>query len=119
MRPTVVLPLLVLVSILTIAQQAQGGPEIDREHTKWVDSVLRSVMTIKPGMTRAELLNVFTTEGGLSTRTHRTYVYKECPYIKVDVEFSTVESSGDKFTESPEDTIVKISRPYLAYSVLD
>jgi hypothetical protein len=70
-------------------------------------------MTIKPGMTRAELLKVFTTEAGLSTRTHRTYVYRECPYIKVDVEFASLQNPGDEFAESAEDTIVKLSHPYL------
>jgi hypothetical protein len=43
--------------------------------------------TIKTGMTRSTLLTVFTTEGGLSTVSHRTYVSRECPYFKVDVEF--------------------------------
>ena len=42
------------------------------------------------------LLTVFTTEGGISTRTQRTYVNTECPHI----------------TES-------ISQPYLAWGVID
>ena len=42
------------------------------------------------GMTRADLLKVFTTEGGLSTGLNRTYVYRECQYIKVDVDFEPV-----------------------------
>jgi hypothetical protein len=43
--------------------------------------------TIKPGMTREELLKVFATEGGLSTGLNRTFVSRDCPYFKVDVEF--------------------------------
>jgi hypothetical protein len=43
--------------------------------------------SIKPGMTRADLQKVFTTEGGISMRVQRTYVYRNCPYCKVDVEF--------------------------------
>jgi hypothetical protein len=57
------------------------------DHTAWVASVLKRMETIKTGMTRSTLLTVFTTEGGLSTVSHRTYVSRECPYFKVDVEF--------------------------------
>jgi hypothetical protein len=89
------------------------------EHTKWIDSVLRQARTIKPGMTRQDLLQIFGEEGGMSTRTQRTYVYKDCPFIKVDVEFAVQENPDDRITEPLEDKIVKISRPYLNYSVMD
>lgn len=85
-----------------------GEPVIDWEHSQWVSSVLAWIATIKPGMTRSDLLRVFTTEGGLSTRTHRTYVLKSCRAIKVDVEFSI---SGNE----AEDRIAQISKPYLDY----
>ena len=85
------------VLVMTVVVPAQeteidvrGRGSIDQEHTKWIDQVMRSIATIKPGMTRRDLFPVFTEEGGLSTRTHRRYVYKHCPYIKVDVEFSPV-----------------------------
>lgn len=93
--------------------------ETDKEHAKWIASVMDSMQTIKPGMTREDLLKVFTTEGGLSFRLRRTYVYKECPYIKVTVEFEAVENPEDGLTERPGDKIVKISVPFLQYSVTD
>jgi len=65
------------------------------------------------------LLEVFTTEGGLSTRRHRTFVYKKRPYIKVDVDFLPAANESDWITEMPEDKIVKISQPYLQWSVAD
>jgi len=104
----------------TVIDARNRGP-IDQEHTKWIDSVMRSFATIKPGMTRRDLFSVFTEEGGLSTRTQRRYVYKHCPYIKVDVEFShaDIDASPDATTENPDDKIVKISRPYLEYSIMD
>jgi hypothetical protein len=89
-----------------------GEPVIDWEHSQWVSSVLAWIATIKPGMTRSDLLRVFTTEGGLSTRTHRTYVLKQCRIIKVDVEFSI---SGNE----AEDKITQISKPYLDYGIYD
>ena len=81
--------------------------------------------TIKPGMTRQDLLRVFTTEGGLSNRWQRTYVSRDCPYFKVDVEF-TLLGNPDKNSEGrvapvegPDDIIHKMSRPYLQFSVTD
>jgi hypothetical protein len=100
-----------------IAQNANGNgrSEIAREQTKWIEGVLRSIEAVKVGMTRSELLKVFTGEGGLSTTSQRTYVYRQCPYIKVDVKFA----SDSPAQELPTDRIVEISRPYLAWSVAD
>lgn len=76
-------------------------------------------------MTRAELLKVFTTEGGLSTGLNRKYVYRECPYIKVDVEFEPVgrpaRDTQERVTllEADRDVIKNISKPYLEWSILD
>src|SRR6267378_8709926 len=88
------LMLLVLLGTITgslaslHARRAQGQDQSSQSHLTWVADALIRMHTIKPGMTRSDLLKVFTTEGGLSTRTHRTYVLKQCPTIKVDVEFS-------------------------------
>jgi hypothetical protein len=43
-------------------------PPLDLQHTQWVASVLRWTYDIKPGMTRKDLLRVYTVEGGLSNR---------------------------------------------------
>lgn len=98
---------------------AKQTADTAREHTKWIASVMDSISTIKPGMTREDLLKAFTTEGGLSFRLQRTYVYKECPYIKVTVQFEAAANPDDGLTEMPEDRIVKISEPFLQYSVTD
>jgi hypothetical protein len=120
------LAVLLLTNASVPAQEAvvdsQSRVQIDQGHTKWIDHVMRSIATIKPGMARKDLLGVFTEEGGLSTRTQRRYVYKDCPYIKVNVEFSPTaetDANQDASTENPEDRIVKISRPYLEYSIVD
>jgi len=80
---------------------------------------MEAVDAIKPGMTRGDLLTVFTEEGGISTRVHRTYVYRSCPYIKVDVDFAPVTNPNDWLTEMSDDKILKISRPYLQYRIMD
>src|SRR5215469_13059542 len=110
--PFVVLCLLGVTAIVRLEAQ-QAPSQIDREHTVWITGVLNATQTIKVGMTRSDLMKVFTTEGGVSTISQRTYVYRQCPYIKVDVKFV----SRDR--ELPTDKIVEVSRPYLAWSVAD
>jgi len=102
-----------------LAQPDQLPPPCD--HSAWVDQALMRMLTIKPGMTREALLDVFTTEGGLSTGLQRTYVSRNCPYFKVDVEFQAVgrsdKDSQGRVTvvEDRRDSIQTISRPYLDF----
>jgi hypothetical protein len=95
------------------------------EHQVWVGHALEKMEAIKPGMTRNDLLKVFRTEGGLSTGLHRTFVSRDCAFFKVDVEFEAVgRQSRDNdgrvtLEEDAQDVIVKISRPYLQFSIAD
>ena len=105
---------------LPLGEQAQSN----RDHVAWTAGVLKRMGTIKPGMTRRDLLVVFTTEGGLSTRSRRTFVSRDCPFFKTDIEFQAVnrtnqEGSGGVSLESNDDIILKISTPYLQFSVMD
>ena len=110
----------VFACILCISAVAQSDFQqrptpIDREHAACVAGVLHTMQTIKAGTTRSDLMKVFTTEGGLSTTSQRTYVFRQCPYIKVDVKFA----ASSRGQELPTDTIVEVSRPYLAWSNFD
>src|SRR5262249_50571195 len=78
------------------------GEQNARERTKWIAKVLRQTTKIEPGMKREDLLKVFTTEGGLSNRFQRTYVYSECPYIKVNVRFKATSNAGEGLKEDPD-----------------
>jgi hypothetical protein len=93
--------------------------EKDVGHTKWVEKSLEEMQTIKVGMTRGQLLKVFTEEGGLSSRTTQTFVYRDCPYFKVDVVFKPVGKLQDKLSKVAKDKIATISKPYLAWSIED
>jgi hypothetical protein len=80
------------------------------------------MLTVKPGMTREALLGVFTTEGGLSTPMRRTFVSKDCPYFKADVEFRRAIGRPERdmlHDEHPTDVILTISRPYLQFGIFD
>ena len=101
--------------------QAQASPD----HVSWVAEALTRINTIKPGMTREDLLKVFTTEGGLSTGLQRTFVSRDCPYFKIDVTFEAVgrpsrDASGRvTLEEGSQDVIVQVSRPYLQFRISD
>jgi hypothetical protein len=123
----VVLTTTILVSVIGLsgigAKRSVENYQEAEDQTAWVSRSLKQMQTVKVGMTRADLLKVFTTEGGLSTRLWRTYVYKQCPYFKVDVEFRAVGTRDKRgrvgIDESDDDVITKISKPYLAWTVAD
>jgi hypothetical protein len=104
---------------LTVFAGSGAQSQDAKSHSEWIAQSLREMETIKVGMTRADLLKVFTEEGGLSTRTQRQYVYRECPYIKVAVEFERIGNVEAPFPENEKDKIVKISRPFLEWLVID
>lgn len=87
--------------------------------TKQISDILAECKKVAPGATRAELLKIFTTEGGIFTAKHRTFVHRRCPYIKVDVDFTLSDPKQSVLDEQPTDTVSKISRPYLEYSIID
>ena len=92
----------------------------DSDHVAWVAKSLTEMQKIGTENTRSELLRVFKGAGGLSTRRNRTYVYRDCPYFNVDVEFEPVGPPVSQVLgEGPNDKIIKISRPYLAWGVQD
>ena len=114
-----------VVGSALVSASASRQPRTRDDHIAWVADSLKHMQTIKAGMTRTELLVVFTTEGGLSTPLRRTFVSRDCPYFKVDVEFEAVgRPDRDRdgrvtMVEGDQDGIIKISRPYLQFSVID
>ena len=114
---------LLLLSIIVIGgsafvrplQSASPDP-CTQDHAAWLTQVLERMETIKPGMTRWDLLHVFRTEGARQTFTmggaptvlRETFVSQDCPYFKIDVEFQPT------FGIPNRDVIVKVSKPYVA-----
>jgi len=122
----------ILLAVVAIgganAFQASPRPsqlQSSQDHVTWVAQTLQRMPTIRPGMARGDLLKVFTMEGGLSTGLQRTFVSRECPYFKVDVEFQAVgrpdrdEDGRVTTVEDSRDIILKISQPYLQFSIKD
>jgi len=127
MRMMVVLLMILslAVGVAVVGVRAASSTQASTDHVAWVAQVLTRIETIRPGMTRQQLLTVFTTEGGLSTALRRTFVTRECPHFKVDVEFKAVgrpdRDAEGRVTgvESDRDIIVRISKPYLQFAAID
>jgi len=111
--------LLAVVALGVLVAPSRAGDEVDKNLTKQMSDILTEWKKITPGTTRTELLKVFTTEGGLATAKHRTFVHRHCPYIKVDVDFTLSDSKQSAVDERPTDTVSKISKPYLEWSIAD
>jgi len=83
--------------------------------------------TIKPGMTRVDLLKVFKTDDGPPTGLRGRFISRDCPQFRVDVEFKPVAGPararvyGSFVTslEDYQDIIVKVSKPYLQSGIKD
>jgi hypothetical protein len=113
---------IILAATLTMCSRSSpsiAGDSHEANFAKQISGILRECEQIKPGMTRAELLKVFTTEGGFYTTANRTFVYRGCQYIKVDVDFSLSDPKPGGLEERPTDTISKISKPYLGWGIGD
>ena len=109
----------VLISLCGFISLSSSASSRMETHQEWIAKSLREIEAVKVGMTRADLAKVFTTEGGLSTRTQQRFVYRECRYIKVDVEFEAVGEPKNQTLLQPEDKITKISKPFLEWSIID
>lgn len=117
---------LLSISVIVIGGSSvrSASPEqTAQDHVTWVSHTLEKMETVKPGMTRWDLLKVFRAEGGISTGLRQTFVSQDCPYFKVDVEFKS-GAGPDKpgvvmLPQDNRDIIVKVSKPYLQLTIED
>jgi len=111
-----------LVMLALGCPAGRGGAEglVEEPLTKQVSDILNECKKLAHGATRADLLKVFIAEaGGLSNARHRTFVHRRCRYIKVDVDFAPSGLKQGTLEERLADTVEKISKPYLEWTVFD
>lgn len=92
----------------------------DAAHWDWLLGEIALATSIKPDMSRAELLKVFEVEGGLQRIPPERYVLRNCPYIKVNVKFRL--PGPRPLARVPLDSELKIestSEPYVGYAIAD
>jgi hypothetical protein len=88
-----------------------------QERILWVRECGHQMASIKVGMTREELLDVFTPDGGISGPTKGVFVYRRCPYFKVVVTFRPFREKDEqgriKDPWHPQDIITEINGPFV------
>jgi hypothetical protein len=72
-------------------------------------------------MTRRDVERNFTMDGGLQffSKSGFTtcYVYSKCEFIRITVAFNAAQSKMG--SPSPDDIVVRVSKPYLEYAAKD
>jgi hypothetical protein len=108
----------------------------DRVHDQWLLERYSEAISIKEGMTRADLLKLFRTDGGLQSFLPTRYVLKRSNLVKVDVDFDVpagvngkivpedlrfeMQNAGDvHFVSNDKLKIKRISKPYVEPSDSD
>lgn len=85
----------------------------EQAHQQWLEERYKDATSIKPGMTRADLLKLFIEDGGLQSIPAGRYVLKTCQLIQIEVKFDT--KYGVAYKPVPDESlkIVEVSKPYL------
>src|SRR5262249_40348441 len=115
------LPPLMLLAMLLIGTNAfpQANDSVAiQQHNAWLGEQLKQLLSIKPGVTRAEVRKFMTTDGGVYDRAERTYMGKECTYCKVHITFRLV-GAAENDGESANDIVEAVSTPYLGFDILN
>jgi hypothetical protein len=108
-----------LLLLATYSITTHGQSEQEEIHRQWLYERYAEATSIKPGMSRADLLRAFEEDGGLQRIPATRYLLKSCNMIKIEVEFDT--EYGQAYKEKPDADlkITKVSQPYLEYPHAD
>ncbi len=93
--------------------------QVGENDCKFVEKSMEDIRTIKVGMKRKDLKNLFHQDGGIYGVSEPRFVYEKCEFIKIDVKFEPVDKNQKFPADNPEDTIIKISKPYLEHPFYD
>ncbi len=108
------------LSILTVLE-ARSWQTVDSNQSsscKMVQDALEASRDIKVGTTRRKLEENWSLDGGMEFRDEARYIYRKCGYIRVDVKFK-LAAPADGIENLPDDAVIHVSRPYLAYPTMD
>jgi len=82
------------------------------DRVAWAGRALRQMLLVKPGMTRADVMRIMTTEGGICFPEMQRFVSRDCPYFKLKVWF---RPSSPGFAFEPQDVVVKVLQPFWSF----
>ena len=112
---------LLLTFLMTWLGPCAAAYDVEKEDQELSGKILKVLAAcdhLKVGSTREELEKVFTLEAGAQQPgVGGRYIYRTCPYIKVDVVWNALDPS--RRSPSAKDTIRSISKLYLGCLILD
>ncbi len=112
---------LLISSLLLLTSGGFGfsrSAQPDSSHDKWLQERYFEATSIEAGMTRADLMKIFRTDGGFQSFLPTTYVLKSSSMIKVDVEFDVPESSKGRIVPEDKRYLTEISADDMDWSPL-
>jgi hypothetical protein len=118
MKKTVIL-IVCLLFVSTLSANPLKQVETKNDPQAWLEERYREALSIRPGMSRADLKRVFIEDGGLQTIPSSRYVLKSCAMIKVDVVFDVEYGLNYKERPDGEIKIKEVSKPYLEHFATD
>ena len=90
--------------------------------TEWLSNRFKECQTVRVGMTRKEILEVYSYHSGLQGEIiGASFSHRKCAYIQVDVDFTPAggfkyDDEGRVLNEARyDDVISRISKPYLSH----
>ena len=119
MKTTAVISLsLVLSALLVGGPRSPQNGDSPSSGCELVEKALQDVHHIKAGISRKAVEKLFPLVGGVNTRQQARYIYKKCGYIHIEIFFKPAPPANSH-DDSPDDTVIRISKPYLAYPTID
>lgn len=116
-KRTVLLVYVIVFCVLPM-QTTPAQPEQRTCSCSVIERALKDAQSVKLGMMRKDVeAHNFVVSGGMVVRDRTAYVYKDCEYIKLEIEFNPDPAVARDF--SPKDVITNISKLTLDYPVMD
>ena len=113
----VIAVMICLVTTMSWASRQKAAQTQPRSPCAVVAEALTAKDNIKPGMTRSEVEKYFVLDGGMQFAEKTRYVYRNCDYLQVEVEFNLKPSGKD--LRSPNDVVTAASKLFVAHPAKD
>jgi hypothetical protein len=109
----------ILIFTCFLLTKAETSQQKENSPQEWLREIYKEATSIHKGMTRAELLEKYRTDGGIQRIPESRFVLKACSLIKIEVEFETPYGQAYKLKPDSQLIITKISQPYLEHPAKD
>jgi hypothetical protein len=106
-----------LLAIVGVQSVPQAQNAEDKAHQQWLLERYKEAISIRSGMTRADLHKLFSQDGGFVVPDAQRYHLKSCSLIHITVKFDKYDFANRQRDDSVR--IVEVSTPTLEPVTLD